>query len=358
MTNFLEKYGFDKFFQKQIEQENYNKIAKVVLCTKTDYKIIVNNVEKTATLKFSIYYKNQMLPKVGDFVIFDYQKEYDTYVITSILDRKTILKRKQVGKKDIEQIIVVNIDYAFITLPLDEQFNIKKIERIITTCKDANIIPIILVTKSDLSTSISTIYKELQDYFTNITIILTTIYNPKSIEEICQILAPNKTGVFIGSSGAGKSTLTNLILGLNKQKVASVSNKKNKGKHTTTHRELFLLSGGGCIIDTPGVKEFALWLNDESAIEDTFKDIQILEKQCKFTNCSHINEQGCAVLDALEKNLISEERYNNYIKLKAENEVNFGKISKAAKEQKMKDKSGKGKAKLRLEKKSNKHKGY
>lgn len=260
----LEKYGLDNFFVNQLGT-NFSLIGKVLFCSKSSYKIIAEDgLERFTTLKSSTYYKTNMLPKVGDFVIFE-EPITNSYVITSILERKNVLKRKLIGKHNKEQIIVANVDYAFITLPLDEQYNIKKTERIISACVDSNIEPVIVITKLDLSKNLLKDKQQVSTHFPAIKVIVTSMKLKDTITPIINLLKNNKTGVFIGSSGTGKSSLTNLILGYQKQKTSYVSKEKSKGRHTTTSKELFLLETGGCVIDTPGIREFALWLDNEES---------------------------------------------------------------------------------------------
>lgn len=325
MENYLIKYGLTNFYTQNLPMEDITNIAKVISTQKKDFKVInINGIELTAIVKGSlIHYKLDVasnLPKVGDFIVLEGNLNQDNIYIKTILPRKNELKRKLAGDKKEDQIIATNIDYAFVTNPIGEQFNIRKIERMILACQDSNIEPIIIITKSDLSNNIAIEKEELQSVFPDIKIITTAIDNQDSIKEITEILKDNKIGALIGSSGSGKSTLTNMLLKEAVQKTLSVSAEKDKGKHTTTHREMFLLESGGCIIDNPGIKEFGLWLNDESSIDNIFEDVLELASKCKFSDCTHTKEPNCFVKQALESGELSQERYNSYIKLKQESE--------------------------------------
>ncbi len=322
MTNYLIKYGLDDFYIKDLSKKDMHNVAKIISIHKKCFRVINSEAkELNAVVKGSfIHYKlnvSSNLPKLGDFVVLDSMNQDNTY-IKYILPRKNELKRKLVGEKKEDQIIATNIDYAFVSNPIGEQFNIRKLERLILSCKDSNIVPIIVITKSDLSQDIQKEIEGITNIFSDIKIIPTSFKKQESIKKIAEILKDNKVGAFIGSSGSGKSTLTNMLLNSEVQKILSVSGDKDKGRHTTTHREMFLLKDGGAIIDNPGIKEFGLWLNNESSIDNTFSDILELAKSCKFNDCSHNKEPNCAVKKAIKEEIISEERFNSYLKLKLE----------------------------------------
>ena len=245
MNNYLIKYGLTNFFTADLSIEDLENIGKIISTHKKSFRVINNEgVELNAIIKGSlIHYKSSKtsdLPKVGDFVVLDNMEQDNTY-IKYILPRKNELKRKLAGEKKEDQIIATNIDYVFITNPIGEQFNIRKLERMILACEDSNITPVIVITKADLAKDIKTETKEIFATFNNIKIIITAINNQDSVAEIKELLKNNKIGTFIGSSGSGKSTLTNMLLEDEVQKTLSVSGDKDKGRHTTTHREMFLL---------------------------------------------------------------------------------------------------------------------
>ncbi|MDR0484616.1 MAG: ribosome small subunit-dependent GTPase A [Alphaproteobacteria bacterium] len=321
MENILYKYGLDNFFTNSLSQVDTDNLGKVVAVHKKSFKVIKGDgSEVNAIAKGSfIHYKSKNmaeLPKLGDFVVLDLVQEQNAF-IKYILPRKNALQRKIVGDKNENQIIVANIDYAFITIPLDEQFNIRKLERIILAADDSKIEPVIIITKSDLSSNIPLAL--LEERFKNIQIIITAMQNIESIIPIKNLLKNNKVGAFIGSSGSGKSTLTNMLLNATTQKTLAVGNQ-DKGKHTTTHREMFLLNSGGCIVDNPGIKEFALWLENEESIDNSFADIKNLAENCKFRDCTHTNEPNCAVIKAIEDGILDLDKYHNFLKLKSEEE--------------------------------------
>jgi ribosome biogenesis GTPase len=326
----LQKYGLDSFFINQLSKDQHEKsLAKIVSANKKGFHAITEFGEVNCIIKGSmIHHKvsnDGLLPKVGDFVILDIknmQPSSSVYFIKSILQRKNSLKRKVAGKKIEDQVIVTNVDYALITIPCDDQFNLKRLQRFVIACKDSKIIPIVILTKSDLADSLlDKIYGEVESIFPDVKIFATNFLDQLTILPIVELLKDNKVGVFIGSSGAGKSTLTNMIIGSNVQKISDVSDEKDKGKHTTTHREIFLLPTGGAIIDNPGVKEFGLWLNNEDSINYGFEDILELARKCKFNNCTHQNEPGCKIQEAIKNNIIDAHRVEELFKLKAEEDM-------------------------------------
>lgn len=322
--NILLQYGLDDFFLSQIELKNRIFLARVISSHKKNFDVITAFGVKKALIKgSSIHYSNlfeNTLPKVGDFIILDTTDvllSSDTYFIKSILERKSILRRKLIGKDMQEQILATNVDYAFVCLSTDMQFNIAKTQRIITACLDSNITPVIVLTKCDLSNNVTELLESLKNNFPY-PIYAVSVKDSQSIDNLANCLIPNKTGILVGSSGCGKSSITNILLQRDAQKVQDTSIMQDKGRHTTTARTIFSLEQGGCIIDTPGIKEFALWIEDSDSIDKSFELITSLAQQCKFNNCSHSVEKGCAILEALDRGELDVDSFNNYMKLKVE----------------------------------------
>ncbi|MDR2008668.1 MAG: ribosome small subunit-dependent GTPase A [Alphaproteobacteria bacterium] len=333
----LTKYGLSSFFTENLTNEDRDNLGKVIAVHKKSFRVILNDgSEINAIAKGSLlHYKSKNtreLPKLGDFVVLNSIAETNAF-IKCILPRKNELQRKLVGK-DENQIIATNIDYAFITISADMQFNIRKIERIVLAAEDSNIEPIIIITKADLAQNISQEISLLQDRFGSVQIIATSMAEIASVQPLKDLLQNNKVAAFIGSSGSGKSTLTNMLLGADLQKTLSVGDT-DRGQHTTTHREMFLLPSGGCIIDNPGIKEFALWLENNDSIDNTFADIAELARRCKFRDCTHTSEPSCAVIKAVAEGRLSADRYHNFLKIQAEEEdISLAKLKHERKESK------------------------
>ncbi|XWO13462.1 Putative ribosome biogenesis GTPase RsgA [Candidatus Hepatincola sp. Pdp] len=329
--NYLEKYGLDSFFTQQLIDENINisQIAKIIAIHKKYYVSINNqgNIIKAlakGNLLHHLAVSNADLPQIGDFIVLKNQTSQpndDSFFIQKILQRKTVFKRKLVGKKQDVQILAVNVDYVFITMSLDHQFNLKRLERFLLATFDSNIIPIIILTKEDLTQDPKSFTKEITTNFPHVTTIVTSTLQPLSFNPIKDLLVNNKTAVLVGVSGSGKSTITNILLESEVQKVGAISQEKSKGKHTTTHREIFLLKSGGCIIDSPGIKEFGLLLDKNYNLNETFADILATAKLCKFRNCTHQNEPDCAIQAKIKTGEITQEHFNNYLYLLQEQQA-------------------------------------
>jgi ribosome biogenesis GTPase len=277
------------------------------------------NAEVTGNLRFGTLKKSDF-PVVGDWVaasIFD----DNLAIIHDVLERKTVLERRAVGAYAETQILASNVDVAIIVQSANQDFNLKRLDRYISICHSSKIQPIIAITKVDLleESDINFIDSQLKNHIGNIRTLFLSIYNKDSLQMLRNFLDSQKTYCFLGSSGVGKSTLVNYLLGKEIQKTNQISENTNKGKHTTSHRELFVMPNGSLIIDVPGIRELGITANEEG-IDQTFDQIIELSKGCKFRNCKHINEKDCEVINALEANVISKNSYDSYIKLKREQE--------------------------------------
>lgn len=257
-------------------------------------------------------------PAVGDWVaISEYDK--NKALIHAIFPRKTIIERQAVGKFGEKQIIVTNIDFALIVQAVDRDFNINRIERYLTICNASNVKPIIILSKIDLISSL-----QLKDIQNNITdriklVPIVAISNETEIgyDRLNELFMKGNTYCLLGSSGVGKSTLLNNISGKAKMKTDSISASTKKGRHITSHRELIILENGGILIDNPGMREVGI-ADTTSGLETTFNTIVNLSQNCEFNDCTHIHENGCAILDAVEKGEIDKDSYQNYLKMERE----------------------------------------
>jgi len=272
---------------------------------------ITGNMRYTASGRYDF-------PAVGDWVAFS---AYDSNagIIHRILPRKTILERQAIGKHGEKQIIATNIDMAFIIQSVDNNFNINRLERYMSICYASNIEAVLILSKTDLIAheDIDAIIASLEKRGKKITSILLSNLTKKGYNHLGSYLQKGKTCCLIGSSGVGKSTLINNLAGKDLLKTSEISVSTNKGKHTTSHRELFILETGGILIDTPGMRELGM-TDSADGIESTFETITRLSSQCRFNDCSHTTENGCAITEAVAGGKLSNETYDNFLRMQRE----------------------------------------
>lgn len=310
ITDYLRENNLSDFSIGRVTQEHRERY--IVSTGDNEY-----DAEITGNMRFSASSRADF-PAVGDWVT---MTVYDSSlaIINRILPRKSVLERQAVGKSGEIQIISTNIDVALIIQSIDNNFSINRLERYLAVCYSSHIEPVLVISKIDLVTpdEISDAIKELETRDKKIKYILLSNTTREGLDQILNFLQKGRTYCVVGSSGVGKSTLINNLLKKNILKTGHISQSTNKGRHITEHRELFVLGNGGIIIDTPGMKELGMTDNSEG-IKTAFEDIYDLTLKCKFPDCKHIDEVGCAVLDALDKGLISVDSFNNFQKLRKE----------------------------------------
>jgi len=324
----IEQLGFDNWFQEQLDpiQNSDLKIVRVISVNKNSF--VVSNGAKDIyaelTGKFLFNTDSALdLPTVGDFVYAQLFDNDSLAIIQDIFPRKSLLKRKAAGKKIDFQLIAANIDIAIVMQALDSNFNIRRLERYLVIINDNSITPLILLSKSDLISPEETEEKKKQilEILPDAKIFSFSNNKLNDIENIKTIFTPHKTYCLLGSSGVGKTTLLNNLIHQDLYKTQPIREKDDRGKHTTTRRELIILENGAIIIDNPGMRELGI-ISNESGISSTFGEIDELSDQCKYKDCTHTVEAGCAVLEALERDEISRERYENFLKLYKESKYN------------------------------------
>ena len=321
---FLLHFGWDDFFESQISDLVSSSLfpARVVCEERNLYRV---QASPDQILWASVRGKMQFsastridYPAVGDWVMVELPSQSDRGIIHQVLQRKTIIHRKQVGASADAQILSTNVDYAFITSSVNSDLNYRRIERYLTVARDAGATPIILLTKTDLcSESIEDVIIRLEKEIPGVGIHAVSKDDFERASFLAQLLRRGTTSVFLGSSGVGKSTLVNFLIGEEQIKTQSVRESDDKGRHTTTSRNLYVSRYGGLIIDTPGMRE--LQLSDHAeGLTTQFSDVEETLHRCRFSDCRHQTEPGCAIKTALEDGLLSEERWASYQKLEAE----------------------------------------
>ncbi|WP_289053471.1 ribosome small subunit-dependent GTPase A [Carboxylicivirga marina] len=320
MNQNIQLYGWKHFQLKTNISIDDNEIGRIRNVNKTNYDILTNQGilkgELTGQLLFTV--SNEERPQTGDWVkIMPFDQQC---IITEVLTRYNQLARKELGKKTDKQILATNINGAFIVQGLDRDFNPRRLERMLTTLNDANIEPFILLNKADIAEEAEENVQLIRENHPNIPVLKISALTKEGLEQIESLLQPQLTYIMIGSSGVGKSTILNNLMHNEVQKTNTISEAVGKGKHTTTSRELFLLDNGSVLIDTAGMREFGLALDDIESVTLSFDDINQLGKGCRYSDCTHIDEPGCTVLEAIDKGKLEESVYHSYIKLRSEAE--------------------------------------
>lgn len=297
-------------------------LARVTAVDKHSFIVRGKNKEARAEITGKLMHNARSpldYPTVGDWVYVQYF-DGDTFaIIHEIVPRRTILKRKTSGKRIEFQLIAANIDTAFIMQSLDNNYNLQRLERYLVVINESKIRPIILLTKSDLlpqneiDGKLSGIHRRMPDVMT----VSFSNLNSSDVDAIKNLMVEGETYCMLGSSGVGKTTLLNRLIGEDAFDTQTIREKDGKGRHTTSRRQLTVLDNGAILIDTPGMRELGS-IDVESGIENTFDEIIELTKQCRYANCSHTQDEGCAVLAALKTGAIPDKRYENFMKISRE----------------------------------------
>lgn len=292
--------------------------ARVTAAYSWQYEIIAPEepakAELTGKLRYNTLYSAQS-PVIGDWVAAR-KIDVDTYMIDSVLPRAGCLQRQKVDGDPEAQVLAANVDVSFVVQSLHGDFNLARLDRYIALAANAKVKPVVVLTKADLVPNASELAEQVKRTYQEIEVFVISAVTGQGTEELKNSLEPGKTYVALGSSGVGKSTLLNCLSGQQLMATSEVREDDQRGRHTTTHRQMFLLPNGSLFIDTPGIRELALFEHD--GLDQSFKDVAELAHGCKFKDCGHDREPGCAVRRAIEAGELSEERLENYRKMQRE----------------------------------------
>jgi ribosome biogenesis GTPase len=320
----LTALGWSEFFE--IPFQPYRDLGhfagRVSLEERGAYRLYTELGELSASVRGKLRFDSQSaadFPAVGDWVSLAKRQRDGLAQIHAVLPRRSKFSRKAAGSSAEEQIVAANVDTVFLVQGLDQDFNLRRLERYIVAAFESNAAPVVILSKADLCPDVEKRIVEAETVSSGSPVHAISSVSGEGLTQIGQYIRSGVTVAFLGSSGAGKSTLINRIIGEEIQKTAEVREHDGRGRHTTTHRELIVLKTGGLLIDTPGMRELQFW-DASGSLGEAFSDIQSIAASCYFSNCSHQNEPGCAMREALEDGSLDKARYDSYAKMEKEME--------------------------------------
>jgi ribosome biogenesis GTPase / thiamine phosphate phosphatase len=321
----LSQYGWDEWFDAKVQEKDLaeQRLARVVAVDRDQLLVIDESGEFRAKLAGRFLYKTEQtidFPCVGDWVCIQNSSSDMFGIIHDVIPRKSFLRRKSAGDTIEYQMIASNVDVALIVQSCHFDFNVNRLERYLVMVRNGHVHPVVILTKTDLVSpeTLQQLIAKIRSAEINTEVIALSNVTGEGVNDVREILQSGKTYCLLGSSGVGKSTLINRLIGGHILETKVVSGT-GEGRHTTVRRELILLNNGAMLIDNPGMREFGI-LGAEEGMGDSFADIYELASKCKYSDCSHSNEPGCAVMRAIEEGSLHRAHYQNFIKLRSESE--------------------------------------
>lgn len=311
----LKDYGFDPSFMPESAE---GIPARITAVYRERYELVCEYGKTYGRLKTGIYFAeiSESFPTTGDFVLILYNQYGDSQIIKT-LERKSYFSRRDPTPGHGEQAVAANFDFVFIMASLNFDFNIRRTERYITLAGQSGGVPVILLTKADLNDDYAEQVRAAEKAAAGASVHVISAKTGYGLDDLSEYLQPRKTVVFLGSSGVGKSSLVNALAKAEIMTVSEIREDDSKGRHTTSLRQLIMLSSGVMIIDTPGMRELGMW-DVSCGLPEAFGDVESFFHKCRFNDCLHDSEPGCAVKEALSTGLLTQERWNSYLKLKHE----------------------------------------
>jgi ribosome biogenesis GTPase len=318
--DFVKKYGLNDTIINEAMQYEGLFLGRVLVQSKDIYRVVSDRGEFFAEISGKFRFQveqHSSYPAVGDFVMLDRDSGITgNGIIHHVLSRSSAFIRKAAGKATKEQLVATNIDTTFICMSVNNDFNLRRLERYLVLVWESGSIPVVVLTKIDLCEDINTLFRAVDSVGMGVDILGISTLEKEGFDDVMSYISEGKTVALLGSSGVGKSTLINWLTGIETLETQTIRND-DKGRHTTTRRELILMPNGGMIIDTPGMRELGL-MDSESGLDKTFNDIEVYFESCHFRDCKHTNEPGCAIYAAIKEGTLSEKRWQSYLKLKVE----------------------------------------
>ena len=319
----LADFGWDDSFERSfaaVVDKPDIQPARVLIEFNHNYRVITADGEADAVLAGRVKHHARSradLPAVGDWVAVRRRPDEDRGAIVAVLDRRSRFSRRMAGQVTDEQVVAANVDVVFVVMALDDDFSPRRLERYLLMARESGAAPVVLLTKPDLASDLPAQVADAVAIAGDVDVHVLSPKSNQGLEQVAGYLTVGRTGALLGSSGVGKSTIINRLAGADLQRTREVRAADSKGRHTTTHRELVVLPDGGLIIDTPGMRELQLWDASEG-IRGTFDDIELLAGECRFTDCRHRGEPGCAVAAAVDAGALPAARLESYLKLQDE----------------------------------------